>query len=140
MGVLFEATSSGKKLLISKLPKHALSNYELEKYAKAYDIKHFRGVFMHDALPTRIRRARECGIINLDESLGPGTHWVAYKKVNANKVIYFDPIGNLRPPPRIVQYFNSSGKVDVVYNYTIYQFKSYNCGHLCLEFLLECRV
>jgi hypothetical protein len=137
MGILFKTVSRVKKLLENKLPKRALSNFDLQKYVKTFKIKHFRGVFMHDALPVKIRRAQECGIINLDESSGLGTHWVAYRKLNKFKVIYFDPVGNLRPPPRIVKYFNSSGKVDISYNYTIYQFKSYNCGHLCLRFLLE---
>jgi hypothetical protein len=96
-------------------------------------IKYFRGVFMHNELPSKIHK-NECGIINLDESHGPGTHWVAYRK-NGNAVIYFDPVGDLQPPPRIVKYFNSSGRVNIKYNYVMYQFKSYNCGHLCLNFL-----
>lgn len=92
---------------------------------------------MHDELPSRIRRGAECGIINLDDSRGLGTHWVAYKKGKFDKrVTYFDPVGNLRPPPRIVMYFNSSGNVNIIYNYNVYQFKSYNCGHLCLAFLV----
>lgn len=88
---------------------------------------------MHDALPKRIRKY-ESGIINLDNIKGPGTHWVAYIK-RRDKLTYFDSFGNLKPPPKIVNYFNSNHQVDITYNYDLYQFKSYNCGHLCLQFL-----
>lgn len=106
------------------------------KYAKVWKIPYFRGVFSRDYLPSKIRSC-ERGIINLDSVNGPGTHWTAYKK-NRNKIVYFDSFGNLRPPIEVVNYLNSSGKCIVVYNYDIFQsFNSFNCGHLCLEFLLK---
>ena len=117
------------------LPKRALSNIELKKYVKLYSIKYFRNVFMQDALPFKISRQNECGIINLDRNDGPGTHWVAYRKTK-NVIKYFDPAGNLAPPPKIVEYFHSRGPVNISYNYNQRQYKTYNCGHLCLEFLL----
>lgn len=88
---------------------------------------------MHDDLPNKIRLT-ECGIINLDKSAGMGTHWVAYDKTD-NVVKYFDPVGNLQPTQRMVKYFKSSRNVKIMYNYTRYQFKDYNCGQLCLDFL-----
>lgn len=92
---------------------------------------------MRDNLPKKIRKTQEKGIINLDSINGPGTHWTAYKKTN-NVIIYFDSFGNLRPPKELMQYFNSSGPCKTLYNYNVYQkFNSFNCGHLCLQFLLE---
>ncbi|CAG9771479.1 unnamed protein product [Ceutorhynchus assimilis] len=98
-----------KKALPIQLPKHrALSNIDLEKYAKLLKLKHFRGVFMKDQLPTMKIHKTESGIINLDNSTGVGTHWTAYKIIGKN-IHYFDSFGNLRPPLESVKYFNSNG-------------------------------
>lgn len=98
-------------------------------------IPHFRGVFMKDNLPKKIRK-NECGIVNLDISSGPGTHWTAYRKKN-NSIIYFDSYGNLRPPKNLIKYFHSDGSINrISYNYDKYQRDNgINCGHLCLKFL-----
>lgn len=89
---------------------------------------------MRDKLPTK-RRKNECGIINLDNDSGRGTHWVAYKIKDKN-VIYFDSFGNLQPPKEFVQYVGSGNKI--YYNYDKYQdFGTVNCGHLCLNFLVQ---
>lgn len=105
-------------------------------YAKKMKIPYFRGVFMKDKLPKKIRKKFESGIINLDNSTGPGTHWTAYKK-NGSKVIYFDSFGNLTPPLEVQNYFNSNGICKIFYNHTPYQtYNSINCGHLCLDFLV----
>lgn len=98
------------------------------------DINNFRGVFMRDALPTKAL-INESGIINLDSSNGPGTHWVAYKK-QGKCVHYFDSFGNLQPPIELIRYF---GRGSIIrYNHDSHQsYNSYNCGHLCLKFLYE---
>lgn len=85
---------------------------------------------MLDTLPIKVRKY-ECGIVNLDNSSGPGTHWVAYHK-NNNDSIYFDSFGNLQPPTQITNYLK--GKIQ--YNYDSFQnYDSIICGHLCLKFL-----
>jgi hypothetical protein len=89
---------------------------------------------MRDELPKRVWKT-ESAIINLDKKSGSGTHWVCYRKANRN-VEYYDSYGNLRPPPELVQYWNSRGPVTVRYNY-IKEQKIYNCGHLCLKFLFQ---
>lgn len=89
---------------------------------------------MRDQLPSKSKR-NECGIINLDKNTGPGTHWVAYTKFGKN-VIYFDSFGNLKPPLEFIKYMGNRNKI--LYNHEKYQtFNSVNCGHLCLEFLLN---
>lgn len=89
---------------------------------------------MRDTLPVKIRKI-ECGILNLDDNQGSGSHWTAYKK-NDKNIIYFDSFGNLRPPLEAIKYFNSNGECKIMYNHTVYQsYNTYNCGHLCLEFL-----
>lgn len=89
---------------------------------------------MRDSLP-RISFDKECGVLNLDDEAGMGTHWVAYiinKKKNVIK--YFDSFGNLRPPTEVISYLGSK----INYNYIREQdFDTFICGHLCLRFLLE---
>lgn len=88
---------------------------------------------MRDSLPLK-PLYREAGIINLDSKDGVGTHWVAYKKMG-NNVNYFDSFGNLSPPIEVIKYFNNC---KIKYNHDQYQnFNTYNCGHLCLEFLYK---
>lgn len=117
-----------------KLPKRALFDVDLIKYAKKLKIPHFRGIYMRNSLPQTPRRY-ESAIINLDVQEGPGTHWVAYKKHN-DKVVYFDSFGALKPPVELVRYFGDKCKIR--FNYDNYQnFNTVNCGHLCLEFLYK---
>ena len=63
-------------------------------WIKRLGIKHFRGIYSRDRLPKKIRK--ECGIINLDDMTGPGTHWVCYRNID-NVVEYFDPFGLIMP-------------------------------------------
>ncbi|KAL6253549.1 hypothetical protein P5V15_001059 [Pogonomyrmex californicus] len=98
-------------------------------------VPYFRGVFMRDALPISGARRNENGIVNLDDTTGPGTHWVAYAKRN-NRVVYFDSFGNLRPPKELIRYFGDDATIE--YNRTSYQtYDQSVCGQLCLWFLLQ---
>ena len=113
----------------------ALSNHELIEYIKQLKIKHFRGVFMRDDLPKK-KRTKECGIVNLADSLSDGTHWVCYFNH-----YYFDSYG-LPPPLEIVEYLGENSalseqlpKVDLEYNIYQIQKSGQICGHLCLYFL-----
>ena len=88
---------------------------------------------MRDELPKKGPRTYETAIINLDSSEGLGTHWVCYKKIK-NRVYYFDSFGNLKPPSELAAYFGRGSKI--YYNHVRYQnYDTFNCGHLCLEFL-----
>lgn len=129
-----------QKKIIDSLPNRALTNIELYEYAKRkLKIPYFRGVFMRDLLPQIIHK-NEAGIVNLDISIGPGTHWVCYYK-RRNKINYFDSFGNLRPPKELQKYFKSDNQREsnvIQYNYAKRQhFNSINCGHLCLDFLYK---
>lgn len=88
---------------------------------------------MKDRLP-KTPKPIECGIVNLDNSDGDGTHWVAYAKLN-NYCEYYNSYGDLKPPLEIVNYFNL---FDIFYNYKCYQeFNTVNCGHLCISYLIN---
>lgn len=89
---------------------------------------------MRDELSTRKPWKHECGIVNLQKSTQSGSHWVAYKK-RGDYVEYFDSFGNLQPPRELKKYFDGS---TVIYNCVPYQdFGTFNCGHLCLQFLYK---
>lgn len=88
---------------------------------------------MRDELPQKPYKY-ECGIVNLDISSGPGTHWVAYYK-NGADIEYFDSFGNLQPPLEVIKYLGHKIK----YNYNVHQtYNSVMCGQLCLKFLYNC--
>lgn len=92
---------------------------------------------MRNTLPKQINHAFENGIVNLDDSINKGTHWVAYKK-HGNIIHYFDSYGNLPPPKELLTYFFSNGHVHIKYNYeNVQKSNKYMCGHLCLKFLLN---
>ena len=110
-----------------------LSNFDLMEWVKRLGIKNFRGIYSRDGLPNKIRK--ECGIINLDDMVGPGTHWVCYRNIN-NVVEYFDPFG-LIMPNEALDYFNTSGK-RIVYSIDEIQNRStVLCGYWCLYYLFE---
>ena len=97
-------------------------------WIKKLNIKHFRGIYSRDGLPHAIRK--ECGIINLDDMNGPGTHWVCYRNID-NVVEYFDPFG-LIMPNEALEYFRTSGK-RIVYSMDEIQNRStVLCGYWCL--------
>lgn len=112
-----------------------MTNVELVHFAKLLNIPYFRGVFMRNALPHKIRKS-ESGFVNLDDKEGDGTHWTSYVK-RGNIIRYFDSIGRLKPSLELMRYFRSDGNNNIVlYNYDKFQtFNSYNCGQLSLKFL-----
>ena len=83
-----------------------LSNFDLLDWIAKLKIKHFRGIYSRDELQRAI--SKECGIINLDDIQGAGTHWVCYRNLDSI-VEYFDPFG-LIMPNEAATYFNTSGK------------------------------
>ena len=108
------------------LPNIALSNLDLIDAAKKLKIHHFRGVFLRDELPKK-PRATECGILNLDDSSGKGTHWTCWLK-RANDKLYFDSYG-LAPPIELISYLQRP----LFYNSErIQPDGEVFCGHLCL--------
>lgn len=118
------------------LPNRALYDHELTAFVKQLNIPHFRGVLMRNDLQRRRPWRFESGIVNLDDSRGPGTHWVAYVKRDQH-CEYFDSYGNLRPPQEFFNYM-SNDVTNISYNYSnIQNYKKYNCGHLCLRFLVN---
>lgn len=114
---------------------HAMTNFELIKYANVLKIPHFRGVFMRDQLPRKSDKV-ECWILNQAKNEHPtGTHWCALVKIE-NDAYYFDSFGKLPPPLEVITYLGRD--VNFKYNYNRYQnYDEIICGQLCLIFLYD---
>jgi hypothetical protein len=111
------------------LPNIPLSNIELEDAIKRLNIPNFRGCYCITLLP-KISHRVECGILNLDNSRGDGTHWTAWYSNNGNK-IYFDSYG-VDPPLELISYLGPS----IYCSTTCIQPKdTVVCEHLCLYVL-----
>jgi len=111
------------------LPNKPLTNFELEEAAQELKISNFRGVFLRNTLPKRPKK-NECGILNLDDTSGNGTHWVAWYK-NEKIKYYFDSFG-VQPATELITYLKSP----IHYNTEEIQPRDQVfCGHLCLYVL-----
>ena len=113
------------------LPNKPLNNFEILDAVKKIDLINFRGVFLRNPLPKKPKR-HECGIMNLDDSSGNGTHWVAWFK-RGNDKWYLDSFGF---PPNI---FLHSGflsnlrlpwKTELPWNFSLYWNIIYHSGFL----------
>ena len=105
-------SDSGRSFLNKAFVNKALSNFDLEGWIDNLRIKHFRSIYSRNALPESINK-KECGIINLDDIEGSGTHWVCYRNLEKNLVEYFDPFG-LKMPHEIRDYLLTSGKKNFI--------------------------
>ena len=110
-----------------------LTNDDLEKIAKNYDVK-LKGIFMKDKL-TNLPIEDGNYIINMDNSTGIGTHWTALF-VSENKAIYFDSFGCV-PPQNVIDFVKQRKNIKLGYNNFIMQdLESEKCGFYCIAFLL----
>jgi len=64
-----------------EMPYKALTNLEIMNAVKKLEIPRFRGVFVRGNLPVK-PNSIERGVLNLDNTSGKGTHWVAWNKEN----------------------------------------------------------
>ena len=102
---------------------------EIEAMAKKLKLVNFQCV-MRDELKGKKPKNNECGIINLNTSREPGSHYCCWYK-NGNIKYYFDSFGTV-PPKEIIKYLGSP----IMYStYQIQQFNDTNCGEWCLYVL-----
>ena len=115
-----------------------LTNFDLREYARELGVDYFLEVFKRDALP-HTPYQQECGIVNLNTSHKPGSHWVCYFKDDAIR-ISFDSFGQITPM-EIQKYIKTKkefemGKVVIQRNTNIVQHtNTHVCSHLCLFML-----
>ena len=108
-----------------------LTNFDLEKIAKNYDVK-LIGIYSKNELD---KLPIEDGnyIINLDDNIG--SHWTALNK-NKNKGICFDSFGCV-PPQNVISFVKQKPNIKFGYNnFIIQDLESEKCGFYCIAFLL----
>ena len=120
------------------MPPHPLTNFEIIEYFK--DETRFNGLYSKDSLPKTIKNGGY--IINLQDEIGPGTHWVALfvednlvnsKNNKNNSVIYFDSYGVEYLPVQILKFI---GNKPIKSSYfRIQSYDSVMCGFFCILFL-----
>ena len=114
------------------IPDTALSNIDINKYAKQLGLRNFRGCYMRDELNNLKSDTIECGILNLNLSTESGSHWTCWYR-NHNKKYYFDSFG-LSPPNELVDYLKSP----ILYStFQLQGLNDQNCGKWCLIILNE---
>ena len=88
---------------------------------------------MRDNLPKNIKAGQSI-VINLDNSNGNGTHWVALF-MDKEKLNYFDSFG-LLPPQELVDLYHN--KMKIVHSTQQFQpMQNTNCGAYAVYFIRE---
>ena len=113
-----------------------LSNFDLLKWVDFLKIKNFKGIFSRDS-KDHLHKTGNC-IINLDDKIGNGTHWVA-TDIKGKNVFYFDSFS--MPPPIEFVHYAKKIKKKIIFNsgHPIQELQSVRCGYYCLYFLNEIR-
>ena len=106
------------------------------KWVEFLKIKNFKGIFSRDS-KDHLHKTGSC-IINLDDEIGNGTHWVA-TDIKGKNVFYFDSFAQ-PPPVEFVSYAKRIGK-QIIFNsgHPIQELQSVRCGYYCVYFLNEIR-
>ena len=126
----------GSNSLKPKWKDIPLSNFDLLKWVDFLKIKNFKGIFSRDS-KDHLHKTGSC-IINLDDKIGNGTHWVA-TDIKGKNVFYFDSF-SMPPPIEFIHYAKRIGK-QIIFNsgQPIQELQSVRCGYYCLYFLNEIR-
>ena len=81
------------------MPPHPLTNFEIQRYYQ--NEPRFNGVFSRNNLPKKIKDGAY--VINLDEYVDVGTHWIALF-CNRNEIVYFDSFSVEHVPEEIKEF------------------------------------
>lgn len=130
----------GMNMVMVKLPLHTLTSANVTYLANKLKIGSFIGCFMKDQLKNRPENV-ESGILNLENSVEEGSHWVAWYK-NGNDRFYFDSFG-MQPPTELLNYLKTTkeikqkSKVVKQSSVQVQEDSSNECGALCLYVLFH---
>ena len=113
---------------LNNLDNYPMSNLKIDEILK--NNESYIGTFSKDNVP--ILKNNQSTIVNLDDSLGKGTHWISYRKID-NKIFYFDSYGVANIPDIIKnQYPNHKFICNI---YRIQSIDSVLCGRFCILFV-----
>ena len=118
-----------------------LSSLDIKRYYKKRNNKYFSNCIPKDLLQyesmkykyVKPEHLKKFWIVNLDNSLGEGTHWVLCSLLDNQEAVYFDSYG--LPPPLEVIAFLKKYRKNIKYNTEDFQpINSSTCGYWCLFF------
>jgi hypothetical protein len=74
------------------------------------------------------------GVINMDDSAGEGTHWVAVQKRKSGRIDYFDSFGAV-PPREVIDAFHDK---PLFFSDDVYQsLDAVDCGVWVIKWILS---
>ena len=119
--------------LKSKFKNAPISTIDIKLWMKYLKIKNFQGVVSRDKIINCINEGFY--VVNLDDSTGPGTHWVAMC-IKPGIIEYFDSFV-LNCPEEVINLSDILG-INYLYNSSQYQdFISVLCGYYCIYWINE---
>ena len=92
--------------------------------------KNYIGTYSKDNVS--LLKNNQSTIVNLDDSLGKGTHWISYKKIN-DKIFYFDSYAVSFIPDIITKQYPKHKFICNICR--IQSLHSNQCGRFCILFV-----
>ncbi len=105
-----------------------ISNFDIDDYYES-DIR-YQGCIAKDTLPHQIK-PNSFYIINLDDSIGRGTHWTCIVNIKPKTCLYFDSYGMIAPT-QVVKFMKTSKKQCYCNTVQVQSLNSDTCGLCCL--------
>ena len=109
------------------MPPHPFTNFEIKTY---YENEPRFNVFSRNNLPLKIKDGAY--IINLDEYVEVGTHWIALF-CSRNKIVYFDSFGVEHVPKVINEFVGNKNIIAKIFR--VQGNNSVMCSYLCIGFI-----
>ena len=94
------------------MPPYPLTNFEIQKYYQNKPT--FNGVYSRNNLPKTVKDGAY--VINLDEYVDVGTHWIALF-CKRSEVVYFDSFGVEHIPEEIKQFIRTKSIKTNIFEY-----------------------
>lgn len=120
-------------VVYKQLGRGTTTNLQLDKYGKLVFGNRYLGTFTADQIPDMARDT--LAIVNLDESGGDGTHWVAVVRAKSGEHIVYDSFG--RDTKKILPSIYGKGRRVVATDDDAEQKEAQSdCGARCIAALM----
>ena len=110
------------------MPPHLLTNFEIQRYYE--NEPRFYGFYSRSNLPEKIKDGAY--VINLDEYVEIGTHWIALF-CNKSEIVYFDSFGDEHVPKEIKKFVRNKNIIANIFQ--VQANDSIMCGYFCIGFI-----
>jgi hypothetical protein len=103
-------------------------------YSNLISKQFYQGCYPCDIVPEPLKYPATF-VVNNDDSLGPGEHWVAVYIPNPDTLYYFDSL-NGEPNECLFEYLNKF-KILLKNNVRVQSLFSDSCAHFCIYFVIQ---